>query len=95
MQNRIEELARKARALATTKDAFEEYDVYFDAEKFEQVFAELLIKECVSSIDKVEELFFNARIDTHDFTEKQRYAEAETACKMAKHKIEQYFGIKE
>ena len=46
MQNRIEELARKARALATTKDAFEEYDVYFDAEKFEQVFAELLIKEC-------------------------------------------------
>ena len=48
MQNRIEELARKARALATTKDAFEEYDVYFDAEKFEQVFAELLIKECIS-----------------------------------------------
>ena len=46
MQNRIEELARKARALATTKDAFEEYDVYFDAEKFEQEFAELLIKEC-------------------------------------------------
>ena len=46
MQNRIEELARKARALATTKDAFEEYVVYFDAEKFEQVFAELLIKEC-------------------------------------------------
>lgn len=35
MQNRIEELARKARALSTTKDAFEEYVVYFDAEKFE------------------------------------------------------------
>ncbi len=47
MQNRIEELARKARALSTTKDAFEEYVVYFDAEKFEQVFAELLIKECI------------------------------------------------
>ena len=51
MQNRIEELARKARALATTKDAFEEYDVYFDAEKFEQVFAELLIKECAKIAD--------------------------------------------
>ena len=53
MQNRIEELARKARALATTKDAFEEYDVYFDAEKFEQVFAELLIKECISIANHV------------------------------------------
>ena len=53
MQNRIEELARKARALATTKDAFEEYDVYFDAEKFEQVFAELLIKECINIANHV------------------------------------------
>ena len=53
MQNRIEELARKARALATTKDAFEEYDVYFDAEKFEQKFAELLIKECINIANHV------------------------------------------
>ena len=53
MQNRIEELARKARALATTKDAFEEYVVDFDAEKFEQVFAELLIKECISIANHV------------------------------------------
>ena len=53
MQNRIEELARKARALATTKDAFEEYVVYFDAEKFEQVFAELLIKECINIANHV------------------------------------------
>ena len=48
MQNRIKELARKARALATIKDAFGEYVVYFDAEKFEQKFAELLIKECIT-----------------------------------------------
>ena len=53
MQNRIEELARKARALATTKDAFEEYVVDFDAEKFEQVFAELLIKECINIANHV------------------------------------------
>ena len=53
MNKRIEELARKARALATTKDAFEEYDVYFDAEKFEQVFAELLIKECINIANHV------------------------------------------
>ena len=51
MQNRIEELARKARALATTKDAFEEYDVYFDAEKFEHVFAELIAKDCIHYIE--------------------------------------------
>lgn len=48
MNKRIKELAHKARALATTKDAFGEYDVYFDSEKFEQEFAELLIKECVT-----------------------------------------------
>ena len=48
MSKRIEEIARKASALATTKDAFEEYIVYFDAEKFEQEFAELLIKECIT-----------------------------------------------
>ena len=55
MQNRIEELARKARALATTKDAFEEYVVYFDAEKFEQRFAELLIKECIAVAAKADD----------------------------------------
>ena len=54
MNKRIEELARKARALATTKDAFEEYDVYFDAEKFEQVFAELLIKDCIAVAAKAD-----------------------------------------
>ena len=54
MQNRIEELARKARALATTKDAFEEYVVYFDAEKFEQEFAKLLIKECIKTVKEVQ-----------------------------------------
>ena len=53
MSKRIEEIARKARALATTKDAFEEYIVYFDAEKFEQEFAELLIKECINIADHV------------------------------------------
>ena len=52
MNKRIKELARKARALATTKDAFGEYIVYFDTEKFEQEFAELLIKECLIQIDE-------------------------------------------
>jgi hypothetical protein len=60
-----------------------------DTEKF----ALLIVKECVESVGDVEEMFFNARIATDDFSEKNRFAEAETACEMAKQKIKRRFGV--
>ena len=48
MNNRIKELATKAREFATQKDAFGEYDVSFDDEKFEKKFAELIVQEVVN-----------------------------------------------
>lgn len=38
-------------------------------------------------------MFFNSRIITDDFTEKNRYAAGETACQMVKTKLEVKFGI--
>lgn len=46
MNERIKEIAAQAREFATTKDAFGEYVIAFDNEKFEQKFAELLIRQC-------------------------------------------------
>lgn len=70
MQNRIEELARKARAFATTRDAFEGYIVHFDDEKFEQKFAELLIEECAFVVRKNaiiddEGCYYSRKINEH------------------------------
>ena len=56
-------------------------------------FAELIVQECVESIGEVEEQFFNGRIATDDFSEKNRFAEAEIACQMAKQKIKRQFGV--
>lgn len=46
MNEQIKELAAKAREFATTKDAFGEYVIAFDNEKFEQRFAEMIVREC-------------------------------------------------
>lgn len=46
MNERIKELAILARKFATSRDPFDEYDVSFDETKFEQKFAELIVKEC-------------------------------------------------
>jgi len=64
-------------------------ETYFDKEKF----AELIVKDCIDAIGNIEEMFFNGRIATDDFTEKNRYAEGETACQMAKRKIEMRYEV--
>ena len=46
MNERIRELAILARKFATSRDPFDEYDVSFDETKFEQKFAELIVREC-------------------------------------------------
>ena len=48
MNERIRELAILARKFATSRDPFDEYDVAFDETKFEQKFAELIVKECLA-----------------------------------------------
>lgn len=53
----------------------------------------LIIRDCIDSISNIEEQFFNARIAATDFTDKNRFAEAETACEMSKRKIEMHFGV--
>lgn len=54
MNKKIKELAKIATEFATTKDAFGEYDVFFDKAKFEQKFAELIIKNCADIADEME-----------------------------------------
>jgi hypothetical protein len=62
---------------------------------YTEKFTELIVKECVESVDDIEELFFNTRIATVDFSEKNRFAAAETACQMAKQKIKRRFKVEE
>ena len=66
------------------------YPYWVDQEKF----ALLIVKDCLDAIRNVEEQFFNGRIATDDFVEKNRYAEGETVCRMVKHEIEMRYGVK-
>ncbi len=65
----------------------------WSAEDIEK-FAELIISECLEAASNTKEMFFNGRIATDCFTEKNRFAEGETVCDMVKNKIELKFGIK-
>ena len=59
----------------------------------EEKFAELIVKECIGAISEVKERFFKFRLETDDFTEKNRFCAGEDACKQSVRKIETLFGV--
>ena len=63
----------------------------FNKEKF----AELIVQECIGAISEVKERFFKFRLETDDFTEKNRFCAGEDACKQSVRKIETLFGVEE
>ena len=58
-------------------------------------FAELIVKECIGAISEVKERFFKFRLETDDFTEKNRFCAGEDACNQSVRKIETLFGVEE
>ena len=63
--------------------------------QFNEKFAELIVKECIGAISEVKERFFKFRLETDDFTEKNRFCAGEDACKQSVRKIETLFGVEE
>lgn len=58
-------------------------------------FAELIVKECIGVISEVKEVFFKFRLETDDFTEKNKFWAGEDACNQSVRKIETLFGVEE
>ena len=56
-------------------------------------FAELIVKECIGAISEVKESFFEFRLETDDFTEKNKFFAGEDACNQSVRKIETLFGV--
>jgi hypothetical protein len=63
----------------------------FDYKKF----AELIVKESIAICDELNAQYLTSRKSTMDFGEKNRYAEAESACDIIKYKMKKQFGVEE
>ena len=92
MNERMIELANKAN---------EDVGYTFKLEDANQIhtlmekFAELIVRECIGTISEVKERFFKFRLETDDFTEKNRFFAGEDACNQSVQKIETLFGVLE
>lgn len=78
----IRQLAAKARALATDSDG----------EKFEQKFAELIVRECLALSEEVSVL---DAMENEEFGNAAMCRVAEAAYEIYRRKIEEHFGIEE
>lgn len=58
-------------------------------------FTELIVQECIGAISEVKEVFFKFRLETDDFTEKNKFFAGEDACNQSVRKIETLFGVEE
>jgi hypothetical protein len=103
-EQRIEELAKQARAWAETafKHQHEKFTSHWDnpvgytvTQFFEQKFAELVVKECMTMSDELKAQYLTSRKSTMDFDEKNIYAEGEAACDVLKYKMKKHFGVEE
>ena len=87
MNERIRELVRQAGL----------DDADFPIEDWDNVplarYTELIVRECIGAISEVKERFFKFRLETDDFTEKNRFCAGEDACKQSVRKIETLFGV--
>ena len=53
------------------------------------------MQECIGAISEVKEVFFKFRLETDDFTEKNKFWAGEDACNQSVRKIETLFGVEE
>jgi hypothetical protein len=53
------------------------------------------VQECIGAISEVKESFFKFRLETDDFTEKNKFFAGEDACNQSVRKIETLFGVEE
>jgi hypothetical protein len=59
------------------------------------IFAELIVRECVTMSDELKAQYLTSRKSTMDFDEKNIYAEGEAACDVLKYKMKKHFGVEE
>jgi S-adenosylmethionine:diacylglycerol 3-amino-3-carboxypropyl transferase len=101
MNERIKELAVQARNYAldekriyermhNTEQCMEEY-----REVYNEKFAELIVRECMSMSDELKAQYLTSRKSTMDFDEKNIYAEGEAACDILRYKMKKHFGVEE
>jgi hypothetical protein len=90
MNKNIKELAEQAWVFANNQ-----YDVPKpQIMRFQEKFAELIVKECITMCVEAKDDYFKHRIATFDFGEKNIYAEGEAASDVIKRKIKKHFGVK-
>ena len=87
MNETISKLAEQCRSLY--RDGNGQYVEQFDEEKF----AELIVKECMTMCDETRSEYFKYRKASNDFTDKNIYAEGESASDIIKYKMKKHFGV--
>lgn len=58
-----------------------------------ELFAELIVKECMSMCDETQANYLKHRKATIDFDEKNIFAEGEAASDVIKYKMKKHFGV--
>jgi hypothetical protein len=94
MNERIEELIDRATVpVIETNDyngmAYETYQFS------QELFAELIVKECMTMCDETRADYLKHRKAAADFIDKNLYAEGEAASDTIKYKMKKHFGVKE
>lgn len=101
MNERIQELAEQAEKLADDELAHLErvhnrlYSFTEGREIYNQKFAELIVKDCMTMCTELQAQYLTSRKSTMDFDEKNIYAEGESACDILRHKMKKHFGVEE
>lgn len=89
MNERIKELKKQA-----TKTLKADWDCPEDLEEFDaDLFAELIIQECIHLCAETEASYSLIRRVTSDFSEKNIFAEGEVAARVVATKIKQHFAV--
>jgi hypothetical protein len=91
MNKRIKELAEQAREFATTRHPVSNIVLSVNSEKFEEKFAELIVRECINEIayiGKANEVF-------GDRTDRGGLNHILWTTETAIEKIKQHFGVEE
>jgi hypothetical protein len=87
MNERIRELAEQAREYATTRHSVSNIVLSINNDKFEQKFAELIVRECVAQIE------IEKGNPYRNMGDENRYGIG--ACVESIRRIKQHFGVEE
>lgn len=88
MNKRIKELAAEATSWYTERAQGAPV-----AWEWEEKFAELIVRECMTICKETQANYFKHRKVADDFTDKNIYAEGEAASDIIKYKIKKHFGV--